>query len=154
MLLCLHLKEMDEYVQIAHLPKPNESCPAGKNLVACGWGTDYLDYPFFQKNKDKLWCVAQECVEVTECPSATPIPYQYALCVTDRDEPKNSVCHHDSGGPLTYTDENGKTTLYGVIQGPGLKPDSYLRCESKAVFSRVTHPKVLKWIEKHIAMHA
>ena len=143
--------DIDEYVQMASLPRPDEPCPAGKNLVACGWGADYRD---FENYKDKLMCIAQECVKVNECTSIAPIPDEYALCVTDRDEPKNSVCHHDSGGPLTYTDENGKTTLYGVTQGPGLKPDSYLRCESKAVFSRVTHPKVLIWIEKVIAMHA
>ena len=53
--------QTNEYVQIADLPRPNESCPPGKNLVACGWGEDKYNKT---RSLDKLWCVAQECVEM------------------------------------------------------------------------------------------
>ena len=71
------------------------------------------------------------------------------ICVTDREERKNSACDGDSGGPLTYTDENGTTTLYGVIFGPGDEPQ-YM---STGIMSRVSNENALKWIKEKIALY-
>ena len=49
-------------------------------------------------------------------------------------------------GPLTHTDKDGHTTLYGVVSGQGSDPD----CKSTGIFARVSEPNVLKWIKKHI----
>ena len=133
--------QTNEYVQIADLPSSNESCPTGKNLVACGWGDDKYNET---RSLDKLWCVAQECVELSKCPLLKPgVPERYALCANDPDDKRNSVCNKDSGGPLTHTDENGKTTLYGVVWGQGVKDQ---HCMSPSLYSRVSDPNVLKWI--------
>ena len=59
-------------------------------------------------------------------------------------------CDGDSGGPLTYTDENGTTTLYGVVFGPGDKPN----CMSTGIMSRVSNKKALEWIKEKIAQYA
>ena len=142
--------QTNEYVQIADLPRPYESCPQGKNLVACGWGDDKYNKT---RSLDKLWCVAQECVDISKCPllKGRDVPERYALCASDPDDKRNSVCNKDSGGPLTHTDKNGKTTLYGVVWYQGVK-DQY--CKSPSLYSRVSDPNVLKWIRHHIALNA
>ena len=45
-------------------------------------------------------------------------------------------------GPLVYTDEKGKTTLYGV-NSYGARPPGD---QKKTVYGRVAAPKILKWI--------
>merc|ERR1712212_43623 len=127
-------------IQIASLPSPNEEIPSGKVLVSCGWGADNFNKT---RETDNLWCVAQENTNNSKCPSES-IPEEYALCTTDPDDRRNSPCHGDSGGPLTHTDENGKTTLFGVVQGAG---DWQFDCNRTEVFSRVSNPNVLNWIE-------
>ena len=47
-------------------------------------------------------------------------------------------------GPLTYTDEQGKTTLFGVVSGMGTIGGD--NCKTRGLFSRVAEPRVLKWI--------
>ena len=100
-------------MQIANLPNPDEPCPTGQTLVACGWGNDGYNKT---RSRDKLWCVIQECVELSECPCYPDgmienITDEYALCATNQDDKNNSICGGDSGGPLMHTDKNGKTTL-------------------------------------------
>ena len=142
--------QTDEYIQIVNLPNPDEQCPQGKEMVVCGWGNDVYNKT---RSRDKLWCVAQECVELSECQagiSGFGLEKENVICVTDREERKNSACDGDSGGPLTYTDENGTTTLYGVVFGPGDKP----QCMSTGIMSRVSNKKALEWIKKKIAQYA
>ena len=55
----------------------------------------------------------------------------------------NRIIPH--AGPLTYTDNDGKTTVYGVVSGAGSLTKN--KCKSVALFSRVSHPKILKWIK-------
>ena len=50
-------------------------------------------------------------------------------------------------GPLTYTDADGKTTVYGAVSGPGILENLG---QSVAVFSRVAHPDILAWISDSI----
>ena len=47
-------------------------------------------------------------------------------------------------GPLTFTERNGKTTLYGVVRGPGGKGPN---CLSTGEFGRVAEPSILRWIK-------
>ena len=137
--------QTNKYVQIANLPNADEPC-SGKDLVVCGWGADKFNV---NRKNDTLWCVAQKCVDHSECPRE-PFPEEYTLCITDPENRNNSACGGDSGGPLTHTDENGKTTLFGVVQGPGDFPE----CLSTGIFMRVSNPNVLNWINKHIQENA
>ena len=138
-------------IQIANLPNPDEPCPPGKEMVACGWGSDMYNKT---RSQDKLWCVAQECVDLEKCPGVRGrIPNEYALCTSDQHDGRNSPCRGDSGGPLTHTDKNGRTTLYGVVQGPGWN-DKAWDCKYSESFSRVSNPDVLKWINEAIAFYA
>ena len=48
-------------------------------------------------------------------------------------------------GPLTYTSE-GKTTIYGVVSGPGVAGmQGY--CISPSTYFRVNTPDALQWIK-------
>ena len=47
-------------------------------------------------------------------------------------------------GPLTYTDKDGKTTVFGIVSGPGGDNDG----KSTAAFSRVSYPGILHWIKR------
>ena len=123
-----------------------EPCPPRKDLVVCGWGSDEFNE---NRKNDTLWCVAQKIVDNSECP-LDRFPEEYTLCITDPENGNNSACGGDSGGPLTHTDENGKTTLYGVVQGQGDHPN----CKSTGVFMRVSNPNVLNWINKVIQLSA
>lgn len=51
---------------------------------------------------------------------------------------------------MTYTSENGETTLYGVVSGPGNTP----ACETTGLVVRVSEPSLLKWINAAISKHA
>ena len=49
-------------------------------------------------------------------------------------------------GPLTYTDKDGKTTVFGIVSGPG----RFLEKEegkSTTAFTRVSYPEILDWIK-------
>ena len=52
-------------------------------------------------------------------------------------------------GPLTFTDLNGKTTLYGVVTGAGEKGPT---CLSTAEFGRVAEPSILQWINDQMGI--
>lgn len=133
---------LNKDVQLANLPKPDALCPTGKVMIVSGWGYDFYN---LTRNEDKLYAVKQQCLDISKCPFYIGDP-KYALCVGDLADPDNSACGGDSGGPLTHTDIDGHTTLYGVVSGQGSDPD----CKSTGIFARVSEPNVLKWIKKHI----
>ena len=49
-------------------------------------------------------------------------------------------------GPLTYTDKDGKTTVFGIVSRPGNK-EKVTHGKSTAAFSRVSYPGILDWIK-------
>ena len=49
-------------------------------------------------------------------------------------------------GPLTYTDNYGKTTVFGIVSGHGMKEDE-LMGKSTTAFTRVSYPGILDWIK-------
>ena len=49
-------------------------------------------------------------------------------------------------GPLTYTNKDGKTTVFGIVSGPGNK-EKVTWGKSTAAFSRVSYPGILDWIK-------
>ena len=55
-------------------------------------------------------------------------------------------------GPLTYTSKEGKTTLYGVVSGPG-KRGQLNRCMTSALYGRVSEPIILEWITGYIKQY-
>ena len=46
-------------------------------------------------------------------------------------------------GPLTYTNKSGKTTVFGIVSRAGNRHE---RPMTTSAFTRVSHPKVLNWI--------
>ena len=46
-------------------------------------------------------------------------------------------------GPLTYTDEYGQTTVYGIVSGAGNKHKQPM---TTAAFTRVSYPDIYYWI--------
>ena len=55
-------------------------------------------------------------------------------------------------GPMTYTSEDGETTLYGVVSGPGDMDNPI--CETTALMVRVSEPSLLNWIKSAISKHS
>ena len=53
---------------------------------------------------------------------------------------------------MTYTSEDGETTLYGVVSGPG-DMDKPI-CETTALMVRVSEPSLLNWIKSAISKHS
>ena len=49
-------------------------------------------------------------------------------------------------GPLTYTDKDGKTTVFGIVSGAG-NWEKELMGKSTIGFSRVSYPEILDWIK-------
>ena len=49
-------------------------------------------------------------------------------------------------GPLTYTDKDGKTIVFGIVSGPG-NNERETAGKSTAAFSRVSYPAILDWIK-------
>ena len=47
-------------------------------------------------------------------------------------------------GPLTFSDDSGERTIFGIVSGPGDIP--FWPIETTA-FARVSHPKILDWIK-------
>ena len=50
-------------------------------------------------------------------------------------------------GPLTHT-HRGKTTVYGITNGPGDLPD----CKSTGIFAKVSAPDILNWIKEVLSL--
>ena len=49
-------------------------------------------------------------------------------------------------GPLTYTDKDGKTTVFGIVSGAGNK-EKVTWGKSTVAFSRVSYPAIIDWIK-------
>ena len=47
-------------------------------------------------------------------------------------------------GPLTFSDDSGERTIFGIVTGPGM---THARPMTTAAFTRVSHPKILDWIK-------
>ena len=116
----------------------------GKTLTASGWG----DLGYGLGDSDvlmKVDLIAQsndDCNKVFLGKDNVSRIYPEMLCAGGRKAtPTQAVCHGDSGGPLTYTNEKGVTTVVGVVSwGKGACPG----LPYPGVFSRVT--SVLNWI--------
>jgi len=145
--------KINKNVQIANLPNPGAECP--EKLEVCGWGDDYY---FNQTNanqpKDvyKLMCIPQICRPVSSCPNPDQLP-GFKLCASYPGTPPNdwlnSACKGDSGGPLFHTDENGLTTIYGVVSAPGR--DTV--CNGPTIYASVSDERVLKWIKETMSKY-
>ena len=60
-------------------------------------------------------------------------------------------------GPLTMTDENGETTLIGVVMADGDPPEigtDNKVCHGTTAFGRVSNPDTLNWIKQAITQGA
>ena len=91
---------MNENVQLASLPYPNQDCPSGNSLILSGWGEDPFT-PF--RDPHILWAVKQGCLDIEKCnrlENATAIIKSLVLCVGDEREPRNSGFFGDSGGKI------------------------------------------------------
>ena len=83
-------------IQLANLPKINEPCPSGRNLVLSGWGEDIMR-PY--RSQSNLWAVVQECLNMSSCPRVIDMyPETNFLCIGDSENSLNSGCFGDSGG--------------------------------------------------------
>ena len=47
-------------------------------------------------------------------------------------------------GPLTFSDDCGKRTIFGIVSGPGNLVSSGV--SETTAFARVSHPRILDWI--------
>ena len=90
---------LNEKVQLASLPDPNQDCPSGNSLILSGWGKD----PFTpSRDPHILWAVKQGCLAMEKCNRVTdPVKCKKdILCVGDERNPKNSGFNGDSGGKI------------------------------------------------------
>ena len=116
----------------------------GKNLKASGWGYlgDNLGYPDVLMEFSPIGTSNKTCHN-----SYGDDVFPEMLCA--HGEPTQSTCHGDSGGPLTYADEYGVTTVIGITSWSKVNPhtsECILRVPQ--VFARVT--SVLDWIDEII----
>ena len=141
--------EINKNVQIANLPNPESKCP--EVLEVCGWGDDNFNKTT-PTEPDKLMCINQTCRPLSNCPVKNQLQ-GFKLCASYPDKPPNnwlnSACHGDSGGPLFHTDENGLTTIYGVVSGPG----AGARCNGPTIYASVSDERILKWIKETMSKY-
>ena len=89
--------KLSKDVQIASLPQNDEKCPPGKVLTLAGWGKD----PYLNEYHHILWAVKQECLDISRCYSFSNLGNDGpVLCVGDKNDPRNSGYHGDSGGKI------------------------------------------------------
>ena len=90
---------LNDKVQLASLPDPNQECPSGNSLILSGWDKD----PFTpSRDPHILWAVKQGCLDIEKCNRVTD-PHECnkdILCIGDEGEPRNSVGSGDSGGKM------------------------------------------------------
>ena len=105
---------LNEKVQLASLPYPNQDCPSGNSLILSGWGDD----PFMPlRDPHILWAVKQGCLDIEKCnrldaTDATDIEKSLVLCVGDEREPRNSGWFGDSGGEIFVKCFRSKICIY------------------------------------------
>ena len=52
---------------------------------------------------------------------------------------------------MAYTSQDGTTTVYGVVSGPGEgKPTVEETCQTNTLMVRVSEPSLLRWIKATI----
>ena len=56
-------------------------------------------------------------------------------------------------GPLTYTSDDGSTTLYGVVSMAGAVETESTKCQVNSVMARVSAPRILNWIKDVISKY-
>ena len=88
-------------IQLANLPKIDEPCPSGRNLILSGWGEDIMR-PY--RSQSNLWAVVQECLNMSSCPRVIDMhPETNFLCIGDSENSLNSACYGDSGGKWIFS---------------------------------------------------
>ena len=88
-------------IQLANLPKIDEPCPSGRNLILSGWGEDIMR-PY--RSQSNLWAVVQECLNMSSCPRVIDMhPKANLLCIGDAENSLNSACYGDSGGKWIFS---------------------------------------------------
>ena len=94
--------KLSKDVQIASLPQNDEKCPPGNVLTLAGWGQDpYPLSPTFMEFHHILWAVKQECLDISECYKFRNLGNDGpVLCIGDKNDPRNSGYHGDSGGKI------------------------------------------------------
>lgn len=139
--------ELTNNVQLINLPKPGATCP--ESLKVCGWGHDFYNPA---RKLDKLMCLDQVCRPVSKCTLDSQLP-GFKLCASYPSEPPknwlNSACKGDSGGPLFHTDENGLTTIYGVVNGAGRRK----LCDGPTIYASVSDERILNWIDETMSLY-
>jgi len=130
--------KLSKDVQIASLPQKDEKCPPGNVLTIAGWGRE----PFGLGHFHILWAYMQECLDISGCNRFTNLRNDGPILCVLSEFGKPSL-DGELGGQLTYTDKDGKTTVFGVISGPGGSTDGKLT----AAFSRISYPGILNWIK-------
>ena len=104
---------INQYVQIATLPRQNAPTPVGMKLVAAGWGFSAIlgealvDYSLQLKEKFHkfLWAVKQKSVEIDRCThygirnlkNSTYEPGS-VICGASPEPGRSGFFHGDSGG--------------------------------------------------------
>ena len=131
-----------EQVKVAKLPNENAGCPQGKTMMVAGWGLDVYN---FTRPLNDLHAVEQECVpHNVGCPIFKG-DVDYIMCAGDKNNMFNLPNKGDSGGPLTYTNKDGTTTVYGVVCAPGGFDGNGDR--TGEIYVRVAQPNLLRWIK-------
>ena len=121
---------------------------AGKILTVSGWGrTTGLNEtsvePDVLMTLDEIGMSNAACEKNLMQADPDFRMFPEMLC-SNSQEPPQTPCKGDSGGPLTYADESGAAAIVGVVSGgPGRCRPGYAQ-----VYSRVT--SALGWIAKTI----
>jgi hypothetical protein len=143
---------LNEKAMLAKLPAVNEDCiRLGKNLISGGWGygipNNGGNHSYRNRWSRYLWAVKQQCVNNTQCTVPRGTTSTSHLCVGDLDQPRNSECTADSGGPLTYAQGND-IIIFGVLHGHF--GNTTLFCRDFNTFSSVSESCTVDWIKQKI----
>ena len=118
-----------------------------KSLKTSGWGLLSID----GSQSDVLMQLNVTGISNIDCwktPGLEDWIYHEMICAVGAERPNQTFCIGDTGGPLTYKDEYGVTTVVGVVSW--LLERDEKRCIPSVpfVFARVS--SVLNWIKKNI----
>ena len=109
---------MNQYVQLALLPRRNAPTPVGMKLVVAGWGANAIlgenlvDYSILLDSHDShkfLWAVKQKSVATERCTHYGDMKLHNGtfepdsvICGTGPETGMNGPFHGDSGGMRSY----------------------------------------------------